>query len=629
MSWSAVNPAMPADAVPGLGATLESASCPVVGWCIAVGQYQGTNGTTDYGAAVIDSQSGSTWSALAAPLPADASTADPEANLDAVSCPAVGGCVAVGRYLDQTGATQVLVEQLSSGTWTPSGVTLPPDALTSGPGADAQLTALSCPATGTCSAVGLYTQASGAEQAVVADDSGGTWTVSSAPLPGAADGSQLFALSCSAAVTCVAAGTVSGGGASSGLVDTETGGSWSAATLPLPSGTAAGASVANNDLSVSCPSTGPCVIAGTTFDGSFEGFLDTQDGASWDSAAAPVPGGASSSDVQLNGVSCPAAGNCVATGLAAVSSGEEGVIETLTSGSWAASVAAPPAGTPTNAQVEVHNVACPAAGSCVADGQSDVNGNTSGVFWNLVGGTWTAAAVPLPADAVTNSDPAFAPITCPAAGACVVVGEYVGTSGREGVVETDPSLPATTTKLTLTPLSSTSVSYSATVTGSTSPTGSVTFSAGLNPLCSATLVNGTATCTAGPLKAPAALASYSGDAASSPSWAAGSLPGVPVAVRPYGMASESARVNTFFPAVPQVIVTDSSGRGVAGVLVGFTTPMVGASAILWGSSYTVTNAAGIATSPDPMANGKVGSYAEYAFAYNVGKTAISMNNTRR
>ena len=138
VSWSAVNPAMPPDAVAGLGASFESASCPAEGWCIAVGSYQAFNGTTNPGAGVIDSESGSTWSATEAPLPSDASTTDPQADLDAVSCPAVGSCVAVGRYLDGSGATQVLVEQLSNGTWTPSGVTLPPDALTSGPNAYAQ-----------------------------------------------------------------------------------------------------------------------------------------------------------------------------------------------------------------------------------------------------------------------------------------------------------------------------------------------------------------------------------------------------------------------------------------------------------------------------------------------------------
>ena len=464
----------------------------------------------------------------------------------------------------------------------------------------------------------------------MASDSSATWTTSAAPLPGAADGSQLFALSCSASATCVAAGTSSSAGVASGLVDTQSGAAWSAATLPLPATTATGASIANNELAVSCPSTGPCVVAGTSFDGNFEGFVDTQDGASWDTAAAPVPGGASSTDVQLDGVSCAAAGNCVATGLAAVSGVEEGVIETLSSGSWTASVAAPPAGTPAGAQIEVHDVVCPAVGSCVADGQSDVNGNTSGVFWNLVSGSWTATAVPLPSDAVTDPSPTLAPITCPAAGACVVVGTYVGTQGREGVVETDPSLAATTTTITLTALSASTTSYSATVAGTTSsPTGSVTFSAGLDPVCSAPLVNKTATCTAGPPKAAYVVASYSGDAASAPSWASGTLPGVPSIVRQYNVWTESAKINTFFPVTPQVIVTDSTGRGVAGVLVAFTAPASGASAILCGMSYVVTNAAGIATSPVPMANAKVGAYDEYAYAYGVGRTVFYMSNTKK
>ncbi|HTZ09176.1 MAG TPA: hypothetical protein VMB72_08890, partial [Acidimicrobiales bacterium] len=520
--------------------------------------------------------------------------------------------------------------QLAGGTWTASGVTLPADAMTSGTSAYAQLTALACPASGSCAAGGVYTQASGGEQALVAADNGGTWTVSDAPLPTATGGSQLTAVSCASAGQCSAVGTYASGSSNLGLVDTLSGGAWSGATLPLPSSLGAVASVSTNSLSVSCPASGACAVAGTTFDGNFEGLLDVGSGSSWTTATAPVPGGASSTDVQLDGVSCPASGSCVATGLAAVSGVEEGVIEALSGGSWAASVATPPAGTPAGAQIEVHNVACPAVGNCVADGQSDVNGNTNGLFWNLTGGTWTASAAPLPADAVTNPDPTFAPITCPAAGACIVVGGYVGTGGREGVVETDPSLAATTTTATLAKLSATTVSYSATVVGTTSsPTGSVTFSAGLDSLCSAPLVSGTATCSAGPPSASYVVASYSGDATSAPSFGTGTLPGLPVAVRPYNVWTESTKVDTLFPVVPQVIVTDSTGRGVPGVLVGFAVPASGASAMLIGWPYTVTNAAGIATSPWPFANAKAGYYDEYAYAAGVGGTVFYMANTKK
>ena len=57
---------------------------------------------------------------------------DPQALLESVSCVAVGTCVAVGRYLDSSGATQGLVEQLSNGAWSPSTALLPAGAATGG-----------------------------------------------------------------------------------------------------------------------------------------------------------------------------------------------------------------------------------------------------------------------------------------------------------------------------------------------------------------------------------------------------------------------------------------------------------------------------------------------------------------
>ncbi len=84
--------------------TLLSSSCPVDGWCIAVGDYAAMTGTTSYSAALILSESGGTWNAAEAPLPAGAAL-DPEGQLTAVSCPALGSCTAVGRYLDASGAT--------------------------------------------------------------------------------------------------------------------------------------------------------------------------------------------------------------------------------------------------------------------------------------------------------------------------------------------------------------------------------------------------------------------------------------------------------------------------------------------------------------------------------------------
>lgn len=174
-SWSAANPPLPANALAGQGVSLLSSSCPADGWCVAVGDYPAVSSNAvngvEFDAGLIESESGGTWSAMAAPLPADASTTNPEALLESVSCPAVGSCVAVGRYLDSGGATQGLVEQLSEGSWSPSTSPLPAGASSSGTSAYAQLTSVSC--IDTCTAVGVYSASGDGQQAYVATGSDG------------------------------------------------------------------------------------------------------------------------------------------------------------------------------------------------------------------------------------------------------------------------------------------------------------------------------------------------------------------------------------------------------------------------------------------------------------------------
>ncbi len=621
VSWSAVNPPMPANAVAGQGVTFASTSCPVDGWCIAVGDYLALTGSTYYEPGLIVSESGGTWSAVEAPLPANAA-ADPQAFLQSVDCAAVGTCVAVGRYLDTSGATQSVVEQLLNGAWAPMEVTLPAGAVTTGSTAYAQLTAVSCPSAGSCTAVGLYSPNTGGEQALVDTETAGSWNASAAPLPVTASGSQFLSLTCPATGSCVAAGTDQIGGIQQGFVDTLSTGTWTGTALPDPPGTSSLATIANNDLSVACADANDCVIAGTTFDGNYEGLLDTLSGGTWTAAAVPIPDGTPSTDVQLTAVACADAADCVAVGFYLESGVEKGLIDTLASGTWTPSTAPTPAATPAGADIEIHDVACPAAGSCDAVGQSDVNGTVSGLFWNLSAGSWVVTPTPLPADAAASSDPAFSPLTCPAAGACLVVGTYQGSASREGVVETDPSLAASTTTVKIQQVSSTSFTYSAAVSGTAGPTGTVVFSSGLKAMCSAVLSNGSATCTGPVPGAHTVVGSYSGDAGSAPSWGSAAAPITLSAVSAITGYFQAARINTFFATRLQARVTDTTGAGVPGVVVRWTLPpMPGASAYAWGSTTTVTNAAGVAACPILSADGTVGIYWVWASVSGISSPA--------
>lgn len=633
VTWSALNPPMPGNAVAGQGATLPSVSCPADGWCVAVGDYLASSTLTYYDAALIESESGGSWTATQALLPVGASTTDSQALLNSVQCAAVGSCVAVGHYVDSSGATQALVETLAGGIWTPNELTLPGDASTSGSAAFAQLTTLECPTGGWCVAVGVYSQTSGGEQAFVATDTGGSWSAAAVALPIPASGSQLLSASCPAVGSCVATGTYEVGGTYSGLVETLSGGTWTGTTLTLPAGTSSAASIANNDLSVTCPAVETCVVAGTTFDGNYEGLLDTLSGGTWTASAVSLPGGVTSPDVQLTSVACTDAADCVATGLFSAAGVEQGLVDTLGSGSWTASIAPVPAGTLPATDIDVLGVSCPSVGACVAEGQSDNAGTVNGLFWNLSSGTTTVTPAPLPADAQASSDPAFAPFTCPATGDCLSVGTYLGSSGRESVVESDPSLPATTTTVSAKATSAQTTSYSATVTGSTPPTGTVVFSAGLDSLCRAPVVAGSATCTGPASPTPQFVGSYSGDGSNAPSWGTGAsppAPAVPSTIADLSTPSETAKVDAFFPSSLSVEVISTTGIGVAGVPVTFVAPSTGASVALWGPATVLTNAAGIATSPPLEAIDQVGSYIVWAHAGGVqGIAAFVLTNKHK
>ncbi len=88
-------------------------------------------------------------------------------------------------------------------------------------------------------------------------------------------------------------------------------------------------------------------------------------------------------------------------------------------------------------------------------------------------------------------------------------------------------------------------------------------------------------------------------------------PGPPATVGPATASEPSTGINSAFGSPLQAIVLDAGSNPVPNVTVTFTTPASGASATFAGgvrSATGVTNAAGIAASPLPTANGTVGTY---------------------
>ena len=348
---------------------LNGVSCPALATCVAAGYY-GPQGAVRN---LTDTLSDGTWTP-AEPSPPPLGLADPNPALDAVSCPVTGSCVAAGLYDDQNSISHGLIETLSGGTWTPAEPPAPADAATD---ADAGLYGVACPVPGTCVAVGGYNDQNGIGQAMTETLANGVWIPAEAPLPGPA---------------------------------------------PTPADSAA-------LVSVSCPAPGSCVAVGYYGqEGDFGALIETLSGGTWTPAMAPLPPGQANLGAELNGISCPAVGTCVAVGTYNVRDyGEHALIETLSGGTWTPATAPLPAGT---TEASLLAVACPTPNTCTATGETGlVSGNSHALIEMLSRSTWTAVKPPLPAGATVAAQARLSAVACPTADTCIATGFYTDPDG--------------------------------------------------------------------------------------------------------------------------------------------------------------------------------------------------------
>jgi hypothetical protein len=220
-------------------ATLSSVACPSARSCVAVGYYTwGTN----IKQGLITTGHGVSWSTGRAPLlPSDVQASE-GAYLTGVSCPAAGSCTAVGGYGYATGSGgEAMAVAMTRGRWQRAVAIRPPTNAYVAP--SAHLDAVSCTAAGQCAAVGGYTDRATDGEPLAAMESRGKWgRAVEVGLP--ADASrepqaQLYAVSCVRNLYCEAAGEyVTKYGYQAGFVEAETRGRWRTAMqiFSLPGG---------------------------------------------------------------------------------------------------------------------------------------------------------------------------------------------------------------------------------------------------------------------------------------------------------------------------------------------------------------------------------------------------------
>jgi len=149
---------------PGGGAAVQSVDCVAVQTCSVVGYTTDGNPTQQ---AMVDSEVNDVWGAASTPSGSAALNVGGTAQLNAVSCTTITSCVAVGFYQDVNTHSQALVLQESGGTW--GAAQTAPGSLALNVGGNASLTDLSCAPEGTCSAAGSFIAAASASEPLLED----------------------------------------------------------------------------------------------------------------------------------------------------------------------------------------------------------------------------------------------------------------------------------------------------------------------------------------------------------------------------------------------------------------------------------------------------------------------------
>ncbi len=280
------------------------------------------------------------WSGVQAPLPTapDGVGTNALANISNESCISAVSCAAVGSYDDGAGHTHGVLEVLGAGSWTASEAPVPANADAT---RESDLSGVSCATSTWCEAVGDYTDSAGGSDAMVETYTGGAWTAVEAPVPGdaltgASADSFLKSIACQSAQNCTAIGQYETAAGSVGLIDTLVGGTWSTQAAPQPAG--AGAAQQVNLAALSCPSTGACAASGIYSTGSAtvpELLVQAGPGGAWTAQDAPVPADAvtgAGAEGEVLSVSC-SAGICEGSGQYVATGGlEKGLLERLAGG---------------------------------------------------------------------------------------------------------------------------------------------------------------------------------------------------------------------------------------------------------------------------------------------------------
>jgi hypothetical protein len=317
---------------------LNSVACPAAGACVAVGDYRDSAGHQQ---ALIATDSGGTWVAHEADLTNFSTYSNPYGRLMSVACSSVGNCAAIGSYRDSGDATDALIETEVNGTWSTDQPDLSKIADATGTPGDG-IDAVACPAGGGCAAVGYYRSTAGFDRPMLLTESGTAWAPAAAALlPANADpthqNAELSSVSCPAPGGCTAVGNYLAASSTIGgeqpFAVTETAGKWaSGAELDDPQGASGNARAYM--LGVSCSNPGSCLAVGRYDDtsGDNDVLVARLSAGSWSTAGVQQPSLIGLFPIAYGTVSCTTAGYCAIAGATLSWTGSDDYIPFLLDG---------------------------------------------------------------------------------------------------------------------------------------------------------------------------------------------------------------------------------------------------------------------------------------------------------
>jgi hypothetical protein len=386
--------------------------------------------------------------------PPNAATGSDELGTQAISCPLIGDCVAVGTYLDSAENIQTMAISENGGSWGQGTEITPPANAGTNAGtcssslwghfciivADVSMNGVSCPSVGNCIAVGTYEDEFSTEpDLMVVTETNGTWAQGAQiAFPGGGTFGYFTGVSCASAGNCVAVGYYGNGSSSQqAMVVAQVNGAWGQATEIAPPSNAGG----NASLSgVSCPSVGNCVAAGS-YEGNAEAMVAAETNGTWTPSIEiqSPPNGGSTPDAALGSISCYSVGNCGALGR--FSAGY--MVASETGGVWAqaSELSTPPAagvGATSLPYSPIGGLSCTTQGSCVVVGSVLMGGSDEAMSVTESGGVWEPATN---ISSLTPDPGGYSNLTgvaCGSPDSCVAIGTFDGGNTGSMAVPTVP-----------------------------------------------------------------------------------------------------------------------------------------------------------------------------------------------